>query len=93
VAVGANRRAVLREVIREGVALASLGTALGLGVFMVFGLGLSNLCMPLEGDRLWYGPALGILAALSMLAVGGLASWLPAVRAARLDLSAALRDG
>jgi ABC-type antimicrobial peptide transport system permease subunit len=65
----------------------------GLGAFVVFGLGLSKLCMPLEGDRLWYGPALGVLAALSMLAVGALASWLPAARAARLDLPAALRDG
>jgi putative ABC transport system permease protein len=93
VAVGANRHAVLRDVVREGLALAARGTAVGLGAFMVFGLGLSNLCMPLEGDRLWYGPALGVLASLSMLAVGALAGWLPAARAARLDLAAALRDG
>ena len=93
VAVGANRHAVLRDVVREGLALAARGTTLGLGAFMVFGLGLSKLCMPLEGDRLWYVPALGVLAALSMLAVGALASWLPAARAAQLDLPAALRDG
>jgi putative ABC transport system permease protein len=93
VAVGANRRAVLREVIREGLALAARGTALGLGVFVLFGFGLSRLCMPLEGDSPWYGVALVVLAALSMLAVGALASWLPASRAASLDLAAALRDG
>jgi putative ABC transport system permease protein len=92
-AVGANRHAVLKGVVREGLALTARGTALGLGVFMVFGLGLSTSCLPLEGDRLWYGPALGVLASLSMLAVGALASWLPAARAARLDLVAALRDG
>jgi len=93
VALGADRRAVLREVVREGLALAARGTAVGLGVFVIFGLGLSHGCMPLEGDRPWYGLALAVLAALAMLAVGALASWLPAARAARLDLAAALRDG
>jgi putative ABC transport system permease protein len=93
VAVGADRRAVLREVVREGFALAARGTALGLGVFVLFGFGLSRLCMPLEGDSPWYGVALAVLASLSMLAVGALASWLPASRAASLDLAAALRDG
>lgn len=94
-AVGANRHAVLKGVVREGLALAARGTALGLGAFLVFGMGLSlsRMCMPLEGDHLWYEPALGVLASLSMLAVGALASWLPAARAARLDLAAALRDG
>ncbi len=92
-AVGANRHAALKGAVHEGLALAARGTALGLGAFMVFGLGLSSRCMPLEGDRLWYDPALGVLASLSMLAVGALASWLPAARAARLDLPAALRDG
>jgi len=93
VAVGASRRAVLTDVVREGLALAARGTALGLGVFVLFGFGLSRLCMPLEGDSPWYGVALAVLASLTMLAVGALASWLPASRAARLDLAAALRDG
>jgi hypothetical protein len=91
VAVGASRRAVLTEVVREGVAVASIGA--GLGAFVLLGLGVGCLCLPPEGDRPWYGPALGVLASLSMLAVGALASWLPAVRAACLDLPAALRDG
>jgi hypothetical protein len=83
----AGRRRVQRKVVREGLSVAILGTVLGLGGLMFFRMG--SLCMPPEGNRSWYDPAVLALASLLLLAIAAFTSWLAAVRAATLEVNAA----
>ena len=92
VAVGAGRRALLREVVREGLALACRGTLLGVGGFVLFKASVDRLCMPAPNDRSWFDPGILALAALLVLAVAALVSWLPASRAANLEARAERRE-
>jgi predicted permease len=86
-ALGAPSAAVRRMVVRQGLTLAAVGTAIGLAGAVA----LSRLI-----GSLLYGIAphdpltLGVVT-LGLLAVAALASWLPAVRAARIDPIEALR--
>lgn len=88
-ALGAGRERVTRMVVREVI-----GTV---GVGVVIGLVLAWLVAPrLEGLVFGVDPAspLGFTGAgLFLLAVGAVAAWLPARRAARTDPVNALRAG
>ena len=80
-AVGANRSSILSGVLGRGLLMAAAGVAVGLGVAVA---GLRLLESQLVGvDAL--DPLTYVVAALVLLVAAGLACWLPARRAARLD--------
>ena len=87
VALGAQRRDVLSLVIRKGVNLALIGTAIGLvGCLAVTRL-VSSLLYGVTPTDPWTIAS----ASLLLVVVTILASWLPARRAARVDPMEALR--
>ncbi len=86
-ALGANPGHNVRQVLREGLPLAGLGTAAGLGAAVGVAQALRGLLYgvaPLD-------PASFVAVPVLSLAVGLLACWLPARRATRLDPLALLR--
>jgi len=88
IAIGADRRRVVRDFVKEGAALAALGLTLGvLGVFAT-SRWLTGLT---DGRAVDLGYAIG--AALLLGSVALLASYLPARRAARANPSDELRGG
>ena len=86
-ALGASRGDILRMVVKQGVALSAVGLTLGIaGAFAV----ARSLSSVLYGVR--PGDPVTILAvAFILLAVGLLASYVPARRAARMDPMVSLR--
>ena len=89
-ALGAQADQVRRMVIRQGLVLAVIGAGIGL----VGALALSRLISSLLYGIAPYDPlTLGGVTA-TLLLVAAFASWLPAMRAARIDPIEALRaDG
>ena len=87
-ALGASRTAVLKLVLKQGVALVAVGLILGLAGALAATRSLSAL---LFGVRLT-NPASYIAVAALMLCVGLLASYFPARRATQVDPMVALRD-
>ena len=88
VALGAGRRDVLRLVLGEGLALTGVGLAAG-----AVGAALLTRYLatpPLQVGRL--DPATYGAVALTLLAAGLAACWIPARRAMRVDPVAALRS-
>jgi predicted permease len=89
-ALGANRSRVLQMILRQGMTLALIGIALGLGGAYVLTKYLESLTTMLYGvqprDPLTYGVAAGLL---SLVAV--FACFVPARRAAKVDPLVALR--
>ena len=86
-ALGATRQDVLKLVIGEGMALAALGTLLGLAV----AAGLTRfMAHHLYGVTPTDPLAFGATAAF-LLIVSALATWLPARRASRVAPGSALR--
>jgi ABC-type antimicrobial peptide transport system permease subunit len=88
---GATRRDVAAHFLLEGLLLSAFGCALGLA----FGMALAGLRASLEPVTgfTWAFPLLeGSVAVLAALAIGVLASALPAIRAARQDPVAGLVD-
>jgi predicted permease len=88
VAIGAHPRAVLWQVLREGGRI----TAVGIGIGMLLALGAGRL---LQGFL--YGvnavePVVLVTAPLILLASSLLASYVPALRATRVDPTVALRS-
>jgi ABC-type antimicrobial peptide transport system permease subunit len=86
-ALGAGRGEVVALILRQGMALAGIGIALGVPA----ALGLTRLLTSLlyeikPGDPLTY---IGV--SMILLLVALLASWLPARRASRVDPMEALR--
>ena len=86
-AIGATRRHIATQFVVESAALATIGGALGVALGAIVTIGYASrqdwtIDVPLEGL------ALGVLAALF---IGALAGLYPAVRAARLDPSKAVR--
>jgi putative ABC transport system permease protein len=86
-ALGASRNEILRLVVREGMALAAIGTVVGL----MAALGLTRLMASLLYGVRPADPA--TLAAVSLLLVGIalLACYIPAWRATKVDPMVALR--
>ena len=86
--LGADRREVIRMVLREAGVLIAAGLGVGLVISVAGSLAARAM---VYGVRPYDPPTLGAAAALlAMVALA--ASYLPARRAARLDPAAALRD-
>jgi putative ABC transport system permease protein len=91
-AVGSTRRQVRRMIVAESLLLGALGTAFGilaglwLGYVLMQGINVGGFVMS------YYFPYTGLLLAVAVgLLIGVGAAVLPARRAARLDIVAALR--
>jgi putative ABC transport system permease protein len=86
-ALGAQRRNVLRLVVGEGAWLALLGVAIGVAASLLITRLLSSLLFGVSAtDPITFA---GVAALLSLVSV--LASYIPARRAMRLDPNSALR--
>ena len=86
-ALGADTRRVIGEVVRDAVAVTLAGAAAGFAVALA--------AVPLVKSLLFgvtpYDPLTLVAAPMSLLAVAGVAAALPASRAARVDPIIALR--
>ena len=88
IALGAPRASVLGMVVRRGLAMAAIGTAIGLVAAFSLTRYLRDVLFGVETtDPLTYG-----LVIVSMLVVAGLASAIPARRAATVDPAIAFRS-
>ena len=89
VALGANAADVLRLVVRGAVGMTAVGMALGLVGGLIASRVLGSLLFGVAAADL---PTFAV-ACVAILVVALLASWLPALRASRVDPVVALRDG
>jgi putative ABC transport system permease protein len=87
-ALGAQARDVLRLVVRQGMVLAIVGVALGIGG----GIGLTRLIRSMLFGVSATDPLTFALITAIIVAVALLACYVPARRAARVDPMVALRD-
>jgi putative ABC transport system permease protein len=86
-ALGATRADVLAAVIGQGMALAAIGAAIGIGGAAAVSRLLAGLLFGISHlDPATYGMVIALL-----LAVSAIASWMPAWRAVRVDPSITLR--
>ena len=87
-ALGADRRNVLWLVIREAIVLVAIGAVLGLPLAFAAGRSLVSMLHGVDPvDPLSYTQATALL-----LVVAGLAAYVPAYRASRIDPMVALRS-
>jgi putative ABC transport system permease protein len=86
-ALGADRRTIRGMVVWQGMRLALAGIVLGVGA--AFGL-TRLIASSLYGVKSW-DPAVFITVPVLLTAVALLATWVPALRASRLDPMKALR--
>jgi putative ABC transport system permease protein len=87
-ALGASRNAVLKLVLRQGMALVVIGLVFGLAGAIAVARSLKTLLFGVHAND----PVSLIGVAALMLCVGFLASYLPARRATKVDPMVALRD-
>src|SRR5262249_35273094 len=86
-ALGAQKAAVLRLVLRYGMGIAVIGTLIGLTTSLALTRIVKNLLFGVKAtDPLTFGLAAGLL-----LVVALLSCWLPAGRAVRVDPILTLR--
>jgi len=90
-ALGAEKRDVLRMVVGQGLRLAVAGVAIGLVIGFILAQLLSSFTHLLYGIRAG-DPLTFIAVGLGLLAAAVLACYIPARRAARLDPMVALRQ-
>ncbi len=86
-ALGATGGDIVRLVLRQGLTL----TAVGAGIGLVAALGLSRLIAGLLFDTSRLDPATYAGTTILLVAVGLVACWIPAMRAARVDPMDTLR--
>src|SRR5580700_1351785 len=87
VALGATKSDILRLVIRQGMGMAALGTAIGLGTGLIAVRSLRSMLYEVTVSD----PLTLVLAAVVVLATALIACYLPARRAMRVDPTVALR--
>jgi putative ABC transport system permease protein len=86
-ALGSQPRDLLRGVIAEGAVMAAGGVLAG----AAFGFAMARLAGNYFSDVKMPGALPVVLSALALLTAAVVASWLPAARAARIDVMQALR--
>jgi ABC-type antimicrobial peptide transport system permease subunit len=87
-ALGADRGAILRQVLGQGARTAAVGLAIGLAIALAAAPALSSLLVNVSPtDAVTY-----VATALLLFAVAMLATWLPARRASAVDPVEALRQ-
>ena len=86
-ALGADRQTIRRMVVWQGMRLALAGVVLGVGA--AFGL-TRLIASSLYGVRSW-DPTAFVIVPIVLTLVALMATWMPAVRASRLDPMKALR--
>jgi predicted permease len=89
-ALGADRRSILRMVVGGGLRMALIGVAIGVATALILGRILSNFSQLLYGVRPW-DPLTLIVISLVLICTTLLACYLPARRAAGIDPMIALR--
>ena len=87
-ALGALRRQIVTEFLLKGLAISCIGCIVGLCMATAFARGLSGMLYGVSTAD----PKTFLLVALVVLCVGALASFLPAIHAARLEPIQVLRD-
>ncbi|HXA08239.1 MAG TPA: FtsX-like permease family protein, partial [Bryobacteraceae bacterium] len=87
-ALGSQPRLLLRGVITEGAVMAAAGVLAG----AAFGFVVARLAGSYFLDVKMPGALPVVLSALVLLTAAVVASWLPAARAARVDVIQALRS-
>jgi len=87
IALGAEPRAVTRLFVGHGLILAAIGVAIGLAG----AIGVARLMTSLLFDVSPVDPVTYVLVSLTLFAATGLACYVPAVRASRVDPIGALR--
>jgi len=86
-ALGAERRDVLRLVLGQGMRLVGIGVAIGLAASLLFSQVLKKMLFNVSAtDPLTYAAIVLLLVGVTVLA-----TWLPARRAARTDPLVAIR--
>jgi predicted permease len=88
VALGARPTEVQLFVLRQGLILAVIGTALGLTAFLLASRFLATLLYEVTPSD----PITLAASVLVLLSVAGVACWFPSIRAARIDPMLALRQ-
>jgi predicted permease len=87
-ALGASSASVITLMMREGLLLTAVGILLGVGVALAGGAALGSMIIGIGPTD----PVSFVGAALLLLVVGGIASYVPARSAASVDPSTALRS-
>jgi predicted permease len=88
VALGAQSRDVVRLVVVEGLRLAVVGVAIGAGVALLAGKWVKPLLFNVSPKD----PTVFVVVSLTLISVAVAASWVPALRASRVDPNVALRS-
>jgi ABC-type antimicrobial peptide transport system permease subunit len=87
-ALGADRRAVLRLVLRDGMTLVLIGVAIGIGLSLLVARAVASLLLGTPPtDAVSFAGAVVLL-----IAVAFIGTYLPAHRASRVDPLMALRQ-
>jgi predicted permease len=87
-ALGARPGSLARLILARGITLAVMGVIAGLGIAFVLGKALEGLLFGISETD----PATLALASGGLLLTAGIAAWLPARRAARVDAGVSLRE-
>ena len=87
-ALGAQASDVVRLVVTDGLRLAGIGVVLGVGAAFYAGKWVKPLLFNVSPKDPW----VFVLVAVALVAVALAASWIPAMRASRVDANVALRS-
>lgn len=87
-ALGASRQRVAGAVVKDAFVLLIIGLAVGLPVAIVIGRLLKHTLFELGPAD----PIIGVLVLATMMVVAALSSWIPAIRASRIDPMRTLQE-